>query len=149
MYDPKDSVHQAHPHLGRLRGVLAKIGRMGEDTSDPCHPKVTLTGQGALADAAAANRTAVVQETRKRAPCLVADGAKLFAKMGVDSKAHPDEDKKEHDFLKAKHFAVVGASDTETKWGCKVMKSLLAKNLDVIPINPVSCSDDDDELSHN
>ncbi|KAJ7347766.1 NAD-P-binding protein [Mycena albidolilacea] len=45
------------------------------------------------------------------------------------------ESKKEL-FLSAPSFAVVGASDDETKFGTIVFKTMLEQGLDVVPINP-------------
>ncbi|KAJ7732644.1 CoA binding domain-containing protein [Mycena metata] len=45
------------------------------------------------------------------------------------------ESKKEL-FLSAPTFAVVGASDDETKFGTIVFKTMLEQGLDVVPINP-------------
>ncbi|KAJ7474851.1 succinyl CoA synthetase-like protein [Mycena latifolia] len=39
-------------------------------------------------------------------------------------------------FLSAPSFAVVGASDDESKFGTIVFKAMLAKGMDVTPINP-------------
>ncbi|KAF8206032.1 CoA-binding protein, partial [Mycena galopus ATCC 62051] len=39
-------------------------------------------------------------------------------------------------FLSAPSFAVVGASDDETKFGTIVFKTMLEQGLDVVPINP-------------
>ncbi|KAJ7790023.1 CoA binding domain-containing protein [Mycena olivaceomarginata] len=39
-------------------------------------------------------------------------------------------------FLSAPSFAVVGASDDETKFGTIVFKTILEQGLDVVPINP-------------
>ncbi|KAJ7216344.1 CoA-binding protein, partial [Mycena pura] len=39
-------------------------------------------------------------------------------------------------FLSAPSFAVVGASDDPTKFGTIVLKTMLEKGLDVVPVNP-------------
>ncbi|KAJ7843192.1 CoA-binding protein, partial [Mycena olivaceomarginata] len=39
-------------------------------------------------------------------------------------------------FLSAPSFAVVGASDDETKFGTIVFKTMLEQGLDVVPVNP-------------
>ncbi|KAJ7929605.1 CoA-binding protein, partial [Mycena leptocephala] len=39
-------------------------------------------------------------------------------------------------FLSAPSFAVVGASDDETKFGTIVFKTMLDQGMDVVPINP-------------
>ncbi|KAJ7347901.1 CoA-binding protein, partial [Mycena albidolilacea] len=39
-------------------------------------------------------------------------------------------------FLSAPSFAVVGASDDETKFGTIVFKTMLEQGMDVVPINP-------------
>ncbi|KAL0579049.1 hypothetical protein V5O48_002942 [Marasmius crinis-equi] len=41
------------------------------------------------------------------------------------------------DFFKQKHFAVVGASKDQTKYGTKVLKWYQARDIDVTPIHPV------------
>ncbi|KAF7364591.1 CoA-binding domain-containing protein [Mycena venus] len=54
---------------------------------------------------------------------------------GSQSKASLHETKTEL-FLSAPSFAVVGASDDETKFGTIVFKTMLEKGMDVVPINP-------------
>ncbi|KAF7364611.1 CoA-binding domain-containing protein [Mycena venus] len=54
---------------------------------------------------------------------------------GSQSKASVHEMKTEL-FLSAPSFAVVGASDDETKFGTIVFKTMLEKGMDVVPINP-------------
>jgi len=39
-------------------------------------------------------------------------------------------------FLSSPHFAVVGASKDQTKWGTKVLQWYLTRDLDVTPVHP-------------
>ncbi|KAJ7171215.1 NAD-P-binding protein [Mycena filopes] len=48
----------------------------------------------------------------------------------------PDLASKKAAFLAAPSFAVVGASQDESKFGTIVLKTLVAKGLDAVPVNP-------------
>ncbi|KAJ7241426.1 hypothetical protein C8J57DRAFT_1526891 [Mycena rebaudengoi] len=54
------------------------------------------------------------------------------------STASSNIESKQELFLSAPLFAVVGASNNETKFGMIVFKTLLAHGADVVPINPAS-----------
>ncbi|KAJ7143821.1 CoA binding domain-containing protein [Mycena epipterygia] len=56
--------------------------------------------------------------------------------LGVASKAALLLESKTELFLSAPSFAVVGASDDESKYGTIVFKTMLKKGMDVVPINP-------------
>jgi len=68
-------------------------------------------------------------------PSLVSALALLFTVPALCAASKVVESKTEL-FLSAPSFAVVGASDDETKFGTIVFKTMLEQGLDVVPINP-------------
>jgi len=59
----------------------------------------------------------------------------VLPRFAVASRTSVLESKMEM-FLSAPSFAVVGASEDETKFGTIVFKQMLAQGMDVVPINP-------------
>ncbi|KAJ7929599.1 CoA binding domain-containing protein [Mycena leptocephala] len=71
-------------------------------------------------------------------PSLVAALALLLLASGLCSASTASllVDSKKELFLSAPSFAVVGASDDESKFGTIVFKTMLEQGMDVVPINP-------------
>lgn len=72
-------------------------------------------------------------------PSLVAALAILFLVSGLCSASTGASllvDSKKELFLSAPSFAVVGASDDDSKFGTIVFKTMLEQGMDVVPINP-------------